>query len=98
MLSALVARMAAPPAWPLVGSGWRDITRVAAGDPVMWTAICQENRAAIRQQLGAFSDQLDRLRQILDDEDDDKNATTFILPDPYLSCGRWWRWWQRHLC
>ena len=46
---------------PLVGSGWQDITRVAAGDPTLWTAICQENRAAIRQRAAAFSSELDRL-------------------------------------
>ena len=58
-------------ALPLVGSGWKDITRVAAGDPSLWTAICQENRDAIRTQLGRFADELGGLRRILDDGDDD---------------------------
>ncbi len=70
LVSALVARMAKPESRSLVGSGWQDITRVAAGDPSLWTAICQENRAAIVQQLEAFSGELDRLRQLIEGEDD----------------------------
>ena len=71
LVSALVARMAEPESRPLVGSGWQDITRVAAGDPTLWTAICQENRAAIGQQLEKFSGELDRLRQLIEGEEDD---------------------------
>jgi prephenate dehydrogenase len=71
LVSALIAKMAPPEARPLAGSGWQDITRVAAGDPTLWTAICQENRDSIRQQLGRFSDELNCLRRILDDEDDE---------------------------
>jgi prephenate dehydrogenase len=71
LVSALVAKLAPPESRPLVGSGWQDITRVAAGDPTLWTAICQENRDSIRQQLGRFSDELNCLRRILDDEDDE---------------------------
>ena len=70
LVSALVARMAKPESRSLVGSGWQDITRVAAGDPSLWTAICQENRAAIGQQLEAFAGELDRLRQLIEGEDD----------------------------
>ncbi len=71
LVSALVAKMAHPQARPLVGSGWTDITRVAAGDPTMWTAICRENREAIRQELQRYSGELDQLRQILEREDDE---------------------------
>lgn len=70
LVSALVARMADPESRPLVGSGWQDITRVAAGDPTLWTAICQENRVAIGQQLEKFSGELDRLRQLIEGEQD----------------------------
>lgn len=70
LVSALVAKMADSDARSLVGSGWQDITRVAAGDPVMWTAICQENREAIDQQLHRFSGELERLRRLISEEDD----------------------------
>ncbi len=69
LVSALVARMADSEARPLVGSGWQDITRVAAGDPTLWTAICQENRPAILEELCRFSTELDRLCRIIDDEE-----------------------------
>lgn len=70
LVSALVARMADPESRPLVGSGWQDITRVAAGDPALWTAICQENRVAISRQLEKLAADLDQLRQLVDGERD----------------------------
>lgn len=70
LVSALVAKMAHPEARPLVGSGWTDMTRIAAGDPTMWTAICRENRQAIRQELQRFCGELEHLRQLLDQQDD----------------------------
>jgi len=72
LVSALVARMPDSDAFPLVGSGWQDITRVAAGDPGMWTAICQENRQAIIDELERFSGELDRLRHLLQSGDNDQ--------------------------
>ena len=71
LVSALVARMAHPEARPLVGSGWMDITRVAAGDPTMWTAICGENRGAIRKELARVADELAKLRAILEVNDEE---------------------------
>lgn len=65
LVSALVARMATDQSRPLAGSGWEDITRVAAGDPAMWTAICQQNRSAILGELERLATELDRLRLVL---------------------------------
>ncbi|QDT07819.1 prephenate dehydrogenase [Rubripirellula lacrimiformis] len=70
LVSALVARMVPPEARSLVGSGWSDITRVAAGDPEMWTAICHENRAAVLSELDRLRDELDRLRETIGAADD----------------------------
>lgn len=70
LVSALVAKIASPEALPLAGSGWRDITRVAAGDPTLWAAICSENRAAIGSELKQVAEELERLRQMLQDADD----------------------------
>jgi prephenate dehydrogenase len=72
LVAALVARMVDPAARPLVGSGWRDMTRVAAGDPTMWTAICRENRAAISQQLGQLAQSLSQLHRMVDSQNDDE--------------------------
>ena len=70
LVSALVARMATEQSRPLAGSGWEDITRVAAGDPTMWTAICGQNRAAIVAELARFADELDLLRKTIGQSDD----------------------------
>ena len=70
LVSSLVAKVAPRAARGLAGSGWNDITRVAAGDPKMWTAICQENRAAISQELQRVHRELTRLQQIIDEADD----------------------------
>ena len=70
LVSALVAKIASPDALPLAGSGWRDITRVAAGDPTIWAAICSENRAAIGSELKQVAEELERLQQMLQDADD----------------------------
>lgn len=65
LVSALVARTATDQSRPLAGSGWDDITRVAAGDPTMWTAICDQNRSAIAAELERFATQVDGLRKAL---------------------------------
>ncbi len=72
LVSALVARMADPQARELVGSGWRDITRVAAGDPALWTAICQQNRTAISAELQRLAGSLDQLKRMIDGANDDE--------------------------
>ena len=69
LMSALIARLLPTAAKSLVGSGWRDITRVAAGDPTLWAAICQENREAILGELDRLIDDTQKLRIILADND-----------------------------
>ena len=71
LMSCLVALRADEDARSLVGSGWRDITRVAAGDPSMWTAICNENRAAIARELTAISESLRQLCEMIETSDDE---------------------------
>ncbi len=63
LMSALVARQLPPSAKELVGTGWQDITRVAAGDPDMWTAICGENQNAIISELDRLMADLKEFRQ-----------------------------------
>ncbi len=43
---------------PLVASGWRDTTRVAAGNVDMWLQIVAENRAEVLASLEGFADHL----------------------------------------
>ncbi|MDR2930722.1 MAG: prephenate dehydrogenase [Propionibacteriaceae bacterium] len=50
----------------LAGQGVRDVTRVAASDPGMWTQIIMANRSAIRSRLVRLRGQLDEVVDHLD--------------------------------
>lgn len=39
----------------LVGDGWLSTTRIASGDPTMWTAISMANQKAILKSLDSFT-------------------------------------------
>ena len=45
----------------LAGQGLRDVTRVAASDPWLWTQIISANSEAVRAELEAVRDSLDEL-------------------------------------
>ncbi len=49
--------------------GFRDFTRIAASDPVMWHDICHANKEAILDQLDQFTEGLTKLRQAIDQGD-----------------------------
>ena len=44
-------------------SGFRDFTRLAASDPVMWRDVCLHNRDAILEMLARFSEDLSALQR-----------------------------------
>ncbi|MDO9372511.1 MAG: prephenate dehydrogenase/arogenate dehydrogenase family protein [Gammaproteobacteria bacterium] len=49
--------------------GFRDFTRIAASDPVMWRDICLANRDAILSVLERFSADLEQLRAAISADD-----------------------------
>ena len=53
----------------LAAGGFRDMTRVAAGDPAIWPDVCVENSTAILEGLDALAVQIDGLRQAIADGD-----------------------------
>jgi len=53
----------------LVGGGWEDTTRVAAGDPDLWQQILLDNRAAILDSLDRYSDKLAAFRKAIEQSD-----------------------------
>jgi prephenate dehydrogenase len=53
----------------LAAGGFRDMTRVAAGDPSIWPDILFENRAAISQSLSSLEGRLAALRTALNNDD-----------------------------
>ncbi len=67
LASALAATT--PEEWlPLAATGWADTTRVAAGDPELWTQIFSQNRAAVLNALDQLSDALSKVHTALTDE------------------------------
>jgi len=50
----------------LAAGGFRDMTRIAAGDPAIWPDVLFENRDAITQTLLALEERLETLRRALD--------------------------------
>ncbi len=77
LVSSAVARHTGTADLPLTAGGWRDLTRIAAGDPELWTQILLENRgnvlkslAGFEKTMGAFKSAIERsdrrkLRQLL---------------------------------
>jgi prephenate dehydrogenase len=49
----------------LAAGGFRDMTRIAAGDPTIWPDILFENRDAIDQTLESLQERLETLRRAL---------------------------------
>ena len=55
---------------PLVGGGWLDTTRIAAGDVELWRQILTENRRHVLRSLGEFEKTLASFRDALARGDD----------------------------
>lgn len=59
-----------PAEWlPLTAGGFRDTTRIAAGDPDLWAAIFQANQAAVLTALDRYADRMTQFRQLLAADD-----------------------------
>ena len=57
--------------------GFRDFTRIASSDPVMWHDIMRANKTAILQSMDLFIDNLMRLRAGIEREDSDYLLAVF---------------------
>jgi prephenate dehydrogenase len=55
-----------PRFFEVAGRGFKDTTRIAASDARVWREIFQENRAGLREALGAFRAALDELERLID--------------------------------
>lgn len=58
--------------------GFRDFTRIASSDPLMWHDICLANRDALLVMLRRFSDDLRQLTDAIDRGDSEYLKETFI--------------------
>ena len=58
-------------------SGFRDFTRIAASDPIMWRDIFLDNKDAVLEMLGRFSEDLTALQRAIRHGDGDYLAEVF---------------------
>lgn len=54
----------------LAAGGFRDMTRVASGQPQIWIDVCRENREAILDALDGMIAGLTSMRKIVDEQND----------------------------
>jgi len=57
--------------------GFRDFTRIASSDPVMWRDISLANQQALLESLDSFSEHLAQLRKAIAHKDAAQLETTF---------------------
>ena len=68
-LLASALTVATPAEWlPLAATGWADTTRVAAGDPELWTQVLVQNKPAVLAALDRLNEQLEKLESDILDE------------------------------
>jgi cyclohexadieny/prephenate dehydrogenase len=58
-------------------SGFRDFTRIAASDPIMWRDVFMKNRDAVLEVLGQFSEDLTALQRAIRRGEADKLEEVF---------------------
>lgn len=75
----------------LASSGYRDITRLASGDPVMHRDICISNAEPIVAWIDAFIRELYEYRKLLatDGEPPDTDAVGTLFEDARLARNKW---------
>jgi len=65
VIATTLAAATPPQALPLAASGWRDTTRIAAGDPQLWLQILLANRQEVLRSLGRFEELFAAFRSAL---------------------------------
>lgn len=66
LIASALARTLSESNRPLTGTGFRDTTRIAAGDPELWTGILSQNSQHVIAGIDAVQQQLAEYRQALD--------------------------------
>jgi prephenate dehydrogenase len=66
LLASALAGVLPSELYELSATGFRDTTRIAAGDPSLWTAIFIQNRSALLEAMRPLSDRLGDFRRALE--------------------------------
>ena len=59
------------------GGGFKDFSRIASGDAIMWRDICLQNKNQIMSHLKGYQSTLDDLLKAINDEDSEKLGQLF---------------------
>ncbi|HPO08545.1 MAG TPA: prephenate dehydrogenase/arogenate dehydrogenase family protein [bacterium] len=68
-LCSIVARLPHDRARKVIGSGFQDATRIAAGESGLWAEICQHNQEEISSALDGFIRELQNIKEAIGKED-----------------------------
>lgn len=66
LLAASLVNMVGTKKLPFTGPGFRDMTRIASSDPVLWCDILLQNRREVLAALASFEKELDALKFAMD--------------------------------
>ena len=77
LVDALAQSSASADIFRFAAGGFRDFTRIASSDPVMWRDIAIANRPALLQAIDLFSEHLLALRSAIDEQQTDTLLATF---------------------
>lgn len=77
LVDALAKQQEAEEIFRFAAGGFRDFSRIAASDPVMWSDICRTNPEAILASLDLFGQHLQHIRSAIEAGDGDTLERTF---------------------
>ena len=77
LVAAVMAATLSPENEPLAATGFRDTTRIAAGDADLWAAIFMGNRDPVLDSLARYEETLARFRRAI--EQNDQSALKLLL-------------------
>jgi prephenate dehydrogenase len=83
----IAARPDAAQLFGYAGGGFRDFTRIASSHPEMWRDICVANSDKLLQEVVHFSNELEKIRKILQDRD--APALEKLFTDARAARERW---------
>lgn len=77
LVDALSRDQASDDIFRCAAGGFRDFTRIASSDPVMWRDIAIANKTALLDAIDSFGENLSRLRNAVRDENADELLASF---------------------
>jgi len=77
LVDALSSSNASDDIFRCAAGGFRDFTRIASSDPIMWRDIAIANKTALLESIDLFSEHLNRMRTAVQDANADELLNTF---------------------